>query len=250
MVWNNDNSARPASYGYGVGARTRTHAEIDAGLRRHMLGVYNYMMLGLLLSGTVAYLVANTALGGVFYSGRGQLTLLGWVAVLSPIGLLLVASFMAQRLSPTAIQGIYWALTAAQGVSLAMVLQLYTGQSIARTFFVTAASFGALSLWGYTTRRDLSGMGSFLIMGLFGIILASIVNLFLGSSALQFAITVIGILVFAGLTAYDTQRIKEQYVEGMDQGSATTLQVWGALGLYLNFVNLFQLLLSFFGDRE
>ncbi len=249
MTWSNDDT-RSARLGYGTGVGGRTRAEIDVGLRRHMLGVYNFMMLGLALSGVTAYVVANTALGAVFYAGPGKLTALGWIAVFAPLGLILLASFAAHRLSPMAMQGIYWALTATQGVGLAALLQVYTGQSIARTFFVTAAAFGALSLYGYTTRRNLSGMGSFLLMGLVGVVIASLVNLFLASSALQFAITVIGVLVFAGLTAYDTQRIKEEYVEGMDQGSATTLQVFGALSLYLNFINLFQLLLSFMGSRE
>ena len=249
MSWSNDNT-RPARFGYRPGMSVRAQAEIDVGLRRHMLGVYNFMMLGLVLSGITAYAVANTALGALFLAGPGKFTALGWVAVFAPLGLILVASFAAHRLSPAAIQGLYWAITAAQGVSLGALLQVYTGQSVARTFFVTAAAFGALSLYGYTTKRNLSGVGSFLLMGLVGILIASLVNLFLASNALQFAIMVIGVLVFAGLTAYDTQRIKEEYVEGMDQGSATTLQVFGALSLYLNFINLFQLLLSFMGSRE
>ena len=228
----------------------REQAEIDAGLRRHMLGIYNYMASGLILSGIVAYVVANTALGGVFYSGRAQLTVLGWIAVFAPLGLLLVASFAAHRLSAPAIQSMYWGLTALMGVSLAAVLQVYTGQSITRTFFVTAAAFGGLSLWGYTTQRDLSGMGSFLLMGLIGILIAGLVNLFLASSALQFAISAIGVVIFAGLTAYDTQRLKEEYIANMDDVVATKLQVFGALSLYLNFVNLFQFLLSFIGERK
>ena len=228
----------------------REQTEIDAGLRRHMLGIYNYMASGLILSGIVAYVVANTALGGVFYSGRAQLTVLGWIAVFAPLGLLLVASFAAHRLSAPAIQSIYWGLTALMGVSLAAVLQVYTGQSITRTFFVTAAAFGGLSLWGYTTQRDLSGMGSFLLMGLIGILIAGLVNLFLASSALQFAISAIGVVIFAGLTAYDTQRLKEEYIANMDDVVATKLQVFGALSLYLNFVNLFQFLLSFIGERK
>jgi FtsH-binding integral membrane protein len=224
--------------------------EFDEGLRRHMVGVYNFMMLGLVLSGAVAFAVANTSLGALFFSGPGRLTGLGWVAALAPLGLILIASFGASRLSSGAIQGLYWAITALQGVSLGALLQVYTGQSVARTFFVTAAAFGALSLYGYTTRRSLSGMGSFLVMGLVGIVLASLVNVFFASGALQFAITVIGVFVFAGLTAYDTQRIKEEYLGGFAQGAETTMQVFGALGLYLNFVNLFQLLLSLIGTRD
>jgi FtsH-binding integral membrane protein len=216
-----------------------------------MIGVYNYLMLGLALSGAIAYAVANTPLGDLFYSGPRELTPLGWVALLAPLGLILIASFGAHSLSPAALQGIYWGITALQGVGLAAVLQAYTGESITRVFFITAAAFGALSLWGYTTRSNLSGWGSFLLMGLVGLILASLVNLFLASSALQFAITVIGVLVFAGLTAWDTQRIKEEYVAGLAHGDAAlTSKVFGALSLYLNFLNLFQLLLSLLGQRD
>jgi len=250
MSWMSDTN-RPVPF-YGPGRTTsQAAATFDAGLRAHMIGVYNYLMLGLALSGVVAYLVANTAFGSLFYAGPRQLTALGWVALLAPLGLILIASFGAQRLSPAAIQGLYWGITALQGVGLAALLQSYTGESVTRVFFITAASFGALSLWGYTTERTLSGWGSFLLMGLVGLILASLVNLFLESSALQFAITIIGLLVFAGLTAWDTQRIKEEYVAGWAQGEqALTSQVFGALSLYLNFVNLFQLLLSLFGNRE
>jgi len=250
MSWWSDNS-RLAPYGFGSGTFTRSQVEFDAGLRAHMIGVYNYLMLGLALSGAIAYAVANTPLGDLFYSGPRELTPLGWVALLSPLGLILIASFGAHRLSPTALQGLYWGITALQGVGLAAVLQAYTGESITRVFFITAAAFGALSLWGYTTRSNLSGWGSFLLMGLVGLILASLVNLFLASSALQFTITVIGVLVFAGLTAWDTQRIKEEYVAGLAHGDAAlTSKVFGALSLYLNFLNLFQLLLSLVGQRD
>jgi len=250
MSWWSDNS-RLAPYGFGSGTFTRSQVEFDAGLRAHMIGVYNYLMLGLALSGAIAYAVANTPLGDLFYSGPRELTPLGWVALLAPLGLILIASFGAHSLSPAALQGIYWGITALQGVGLAAVLQAYTGESITRVFFITAAAFGALSLWGYTTRSNLSGWGSFLLMGLVGLILASLVNLFLASSALQFTITVIGVLVFAGLTAWDTQRIKEEYVAGLAHGDAAlTSKVFGALSLYLNFLNLFQLLLSLLGQRD
>lgn len=250
MSWWSDNS-RLAPYGFGSGTFTRSQVEFDAGLRAHMIGVYNYLMLGLALSGAIAYAVANTPLGDLFYSGPRELTPLGWVALLAPLGLILIASFGAHSLSPAALQGLYWGITALQGVGLAAVLQAYTGESITRVFFITAAAFGALSLWGYTTRSNLSGWGSFLLMGLVGLILASLVNLFLASSALQFTITVIGVLVFAGLTAWDTQRIKEEYVAGLAHGDAAlTSKVFGALSLYLNFLNLFQLLLSLVGQRD
>ncbi|HEX2137702.1 MAG TPA: Bax inhibitor-1/YccA family protein [Microvirga sp.] len=250
MSWMSD-TTRPVPSVYGPGTLTGSHAPVmyDAGLRAHMIGVYNYMMLGLALSGIVAYLVTNTALGNLFYAGR-ELTLLGWIALFVPLGLILIASF-AQPLSPTAIQGLYWGITAFQGVGLAALLKAYTAASVTQVFFITAAGFGALSLWGYTTMKSLSGWGSFLLMGLIGLIVASLVNLFLGSSTLQFAITVAGLLVFAGLTAWDTQRIKEEYVAGLAQGEqALTSQVFGALSLYLNFINLFQLLLSLFGNRD
>jgi FtsH-binding integral membrane protein len=208
-------------------------------------------MLGLALSGVVAYLVANTALGSVFYSAPRQLTALGWMALFAPLGLILVASFGANRLSPAAIQGLYWGITALQGVGLAALLQAYTGESITRVFFITAAAFGSLSLWGYTTRQSLSAWGSFLLMGLVGLVIAGLANLFIQSSALQLTITLIGLVVFAGLTAWDTQRLKDEYVAGWMQGDdLLKSQVFGALGLYLNFINLFQLLLSLLGSQE
>lgn len=249
MSWMND-ITRPVPSHYGPG-RTTSQVTFDAGLRTHMIGVYNYLMMGLALSGIVAYAVANTAFGSLFYAGPRQLTALGWMALLAPLGLILVASFGANRLTPATIQGIYWATTGLQGIGLAALLQSYTGESVTRVFFITAAAFGSLSLWGYTTEKRLSGWGSFLLMGLVGLILASLINLFLASSPLQFAITIIGLLIFAGLTAWDTQRIKEEYVTGLVQGdTALTSQVFGALSLYLNFINLFQLLLSLFGSRE
>jgi len=252
MSWMSDTTRPvPPVYGTGTLGARQSAAGFDAGLRAHMIGVYNYLMLGLALSGVVAYAVANTGFGSLFYSAPRELTALGWIALFAPLGLILVASFGANRLSPAAIQGLYWGITALQGVGLAALLQAYTGASVTRVFFITAAAFGALSLWGYTTRNSLSAWGSFLLMGLVGLVLASLVNLVLASSALHFAITLIGLVVFAGLTAWDTQRIKEEYVAGLAQGDrALTSQVFGALSLYLNFVNLLQLLLSLLGNRE
>jgi hypothetical protein len=229
---------------------TTTDGLFDAGLRRHMVGIFNYMFAGLALSGVVAFLLLQTGATSLFFSGPGQFTPLGWVAVFAPLGILLLASFNAARLSAGATHAVYWSVAALQGVSLAVLFQTFTGQSVAQIFFVTAAAFGALSLYGYTTKRSLSGMGAFLIIGLVGVVIASVVNIFLQSSMLHFVASVIGVLVFAGLTAFDTQRLKDEYVTGVSGDAAMKAQVWGALSLYLNFVNLFQLLLSLFGQRE
>lgn len=222
----------------------------DAGLRQHMLGIYNYMFAGLGLSGATAFLLMQSGASALFYSSAGQFTALGWVAMLAPLGLLLIASFMAQRLSTAATHGLYWGLAALQGVGLSILFQAYTSTSIAQVFFVTAAAFGALSLFGYTTKRSLSGMSTFLMIGLVGVVIAFLVNIILQSSLLQFVASVIGVIVFAGLTAFDTQRLKLEYLDGMSGDIASKAQVWGALSLYLNFINLFQLLLSLFGQRE
>ncbi|MBB3388361.1 hypothetical protein FHT82_001081 [Rhizobium sp. BK275] len=231
-------------YGYGSGAQTQ--ALFDEGLRQHMLRVYNYMALGLVITGIVAFIVGSTpALYVPIFS-----TPLKWVVMLAPLAFVFFFSFRIQTMSSSTAQMTFWAFCAVMGLSLASIFLVFTKTSIAQTFFITAAMFGAISLYGYTTKRDLSKMGSFLMMGLFGIIIAGIVNIFLGSSALQFAISVIGIVVFVGLTAYDTQNIKEQYSENYDQESNQKLAVFGALSLYLNFVNLFQLLLNFTGERE
>jgi FtsH-binding integral membrane protein len=231
-------------YGYGSGAQTQTL--FDEGLRQHMLRVYNYMALGLVITGIVAFIVGSTP---ALYVPIFQ-TPLKWVVMLAPLAFVFFFSFRIQSMSSSTAQMTFWAFCAVMGLSLASVFLVFTKTSIAQTFFITAAMFGAISLYGYTTKRDLSKMGSFLMMGLFGIIIAGIVNIFLGSSALQFAISVIGIVVFDGLTAYDTQSIKEQYSENYDQESNQKLAVFGALSLYLNFVNIFQLLLNFTGERE
>jgi FtsH-binding integral membrane protein len=235
-------------------------AVIDAGLRGYMLRVYNWMTSGLLVTGIVAYGIANTSLINLFYQqvqtvrGIGYApTLLGYAAVFAPLVFVMVLSFGVNRLSRTTTQLLFWAFAAAMGASLTNIFLIYAHDSIARVFFITAGTFGAMSLWGYTTRTDLSRFGSFLIMGLIGIVIASLVNMFVGSTALQFAISVIGVLVFVGLTAYDTQRIKNDYVqhayaEGTD--GAAVRSVYDALSLYLNFINLFMLLLQLFGARN
>jgi FtsH-binding integral membrane protein len=221
-------------------------AVYDEGLRQHMLRVYNYMGLGLAVTGLVAFFVASTP---ALYVPIFQ-TPLKWVVMLAPLAFVFFLSFRMQTVSAAKAQMLFWAFCAVMGLSLASVFLVFTGASIARTFFITATMFGATSLYGYTTKRDLSKFGSFLIMGLIGIIIASLVNLFIGSSALQFAISIIGVLVFTGLTAYDTQSIKEQYAEGFGHEANNKMAVFGALSLYLNFINLFQLLLSLTGERE
>jgi uncharacterized protein len=221
-------------------------AAFDEGLRQHMLRVYNYMGLGLVVTGLVAFIVGTTpALYVPIFS-----TPLKWVVMLAPLAFVFFFSFRMHAMSASSAQMTFWAFSAVMGLSLASVFLVFTGASIARTFFIAATMFGAMSLFGYTTKRDLSKMGSFLIMGLIGVIIASIVNIFLGSSALQFAVSVIGIIVFVGLTAYDTQNIKEQYADNFDHESQQKLAVFGALSLYLNFVNIFQLLLNLTGQRE
>ena len=235
----------PLRYETNAG-RGQAAAVFDESLRQHMLRVYNYMGLGLVVTGVVAFVVASTpALYVPIFS-----TPLKWVVMLAPLAFVLFFSFRIQSMSAAAAQAMFWAFCAVMGLSLASVFLVFTGTSIARTFFIAATMFGATSLFGYTTKRDLTQFSSFLIMGLIGVVIASVVNLFLGSSALQFAISVIGIFVFIGLTAWDTQTIKEQFAENFDAELQQKLAVFGALSLYLNFINIFQLLLTFTGQRE
>ena len=228
------------------GRATVTQAEIDVGLRRHMLQVYNYMASGVLLTGIVALLVASSpaAMQAIFG------TPLKWVVMLSPLAFVLVLSFGVHRLSTGATQAIFWVFAATMGLSIATIFVVFTGESVARVFFITAGTFAAMSLYGYTTKTDLSKFGSFLLMGLIGIILAGLVNMFLQSSALQFAISAIGVLVFVGLTAYDTQRIKEMYLESLGDEALSKQAVMGALSLYLDFINLFMMLLQLIGVKR
>jgi FtsH-binding integral membrane protein len=225
--------------------RTVTGAtDIDVGLRQYMLRVYNYMTGGLAVTGVVAYLVStNETLMQTIYG-----TPLAWVVMLAPIGFVLFFSFRIQKMSVVAAQAVFWAFAAAMGLSLSYIFAVYTGASIARVFFITAGTFAAMSLYGYTTKRDLTAWGSFLFMGLIGIIIASVVNMFLASSALNFAISVIGVLVFVGLTAYDTQKIKETYLESDGAAVMAKKAIMGALNLYLDFINLFIMLLRLFGS--
>ena len=220
-------------------------SEVDIGLRQYMLRVYNYMGGGLALTGLVAYFGATS---GFYASVAG--TPLFWIVLLAPLALVFFLSFRIERMSLGAAQLSFWAYAGLVGLSLSGIFLIYTGESIARVFFISAATFGATSLYGYTTRTDLSRFGSFLFMGLIGIVIAGLVNLFLASSALQFAISVVGVLVFTGLTAYDTQRIKEIFIAGEGEVIAGKKAIMGALALYLDFLNLFLMLMQLFGDRR
>ena len=219
---------------------------VDEGLRSYMLQVYNYMGLGLALTGVVAFMVAATP--ALYQPIFG--TPLKWVVMLAPLGFVFFLSMKIQTMSLSTAQLTFWAFAAVMGLSMASIFLVFTGASIARVFFITAGMFGGMSLYGYTTKRDLSAWGSFLFMGLIGIIIAMLVNLFLQSSALQFAISVIGVLVFTGLTAYDTQRIKELYYEVDSSDIRGKKAVMGALSLYLNFINMFMMLLHLFGQTR
>ena len=221
-------------------------AQIDVGLRKYMLSVYNYMASGIALTGVVAALVAqsDTALQLIFG------TPLRWVVFLAPLGLVFFVSSRINKMSAAAAQMTFWIFAALMGLSLASIFIAYTNTSIARVFFITAGTFAGMSLYGYTTKRDLSGWGSFLFMGLIGIIIASVVNIFLASSALHFVISVIGVLVFVGLTAYDTQSIRNMYSEVDHAEVRDKKAIMGALRLYLDFINLFMMLLHLFGSRE
>ena len=236
-----------------VSARPGTAAVIDQGLRAYMLKVYNYMGLGLVVTGLVAWFANQAAVADGQLTAWGELLYaspLMWVIALSPLAFVLVLSFGINKLSVTAAQGVFWAFAAVMGLSLSSIFMVYTDASIAKVFFITAATFGAMSLWGYTTKRDLTGMGSFLMMGLIGLIIAMIVNIFLQSSMLEFAISAIGVLIFVGLTAYDTQKIKESYHESLGAEVLAKGAIMGALRLYLDFINLFLMLLRLFGNRE
>jgi hypothetical protein len=246
-------------YGQGTAAGRTDAGVIDQGLRSYMLRVYNYMAVGVAVTGVVAYAIfamavvtgpdgtitGLTPFGSLMYDSAFK-----WVLFLAPLGLVFFISARINSMSLGTAKLSFWAFSALMGASISSIFLIYAGQSIAQVFFITAAAFGSLSLWGYTTKRDISAWGSFLFMGLIGIIIAMVVNLFLGSSALQFAISVIGVLVFAGLTAYDTQQIKEMYSAHDDSTLSGRKAVMGALRLYLDFINMFMMLLSLFGGRR
>jgi FtsH-binding integral membrane protein len=250
---------------FGTGFARTGAAEYDQGLRAYMLGIYNHMTLGLAISALVALGVAKLAIttdpslavgkvGGTLVTSFGALLYaspLKWVIMLSPLAFIFFLSFRFDRMSQGALLGTFLAFAGVMGLSLGSVFLVYTSGSIMQALFITAASFGALSLYGYTTKRSLSGMGSFLMMGLVGLILCSLLNLFLQSGIFQFALNLVGVLIFAGLTAWDTQRLKEEYdVVAGDSELAGKASVMGALSLYLNFINMFQLILSLIGNRN
>lgn len=229
--------------------------EIHEGLRAHMNKVYGIMSIGMLVTAAVAWAVGTSdALSAIFRDPiTGSPNILGWVAMFLPLGMVFLFGGMINRISAAAAQTFFYVFAAAMGLSISWIFAVFTGISIAQTFVATSAGFAALSLWGYTTKRDLSGFGSFLMMGLIGLIIAMVINLFVASSALAFAVSVIGVLIFAGLTAYDTQRIKTDYLahaHAMDQEWLDKSAIMGALSLYLDFINLFMFLLQFMGSRE
>ncbi len=227
-------------------AGAATTAAIDEGLRRHMIRVYNYMTGGLALTGLVAYVIAHTP---AFFNAIFGTPLM-WVVMLAPLGFVFALSFGIERFKYSTAQLLFWAFAGIMGMSIASIFVIYTGESIARVFFISAATFAGMSLYGYTTKRDLTRFGSFLMMGLIGIIIASIVNMFVQSSMLHFAVSVIGVLIFVGLTAHDTQRIKWMYDQADGATVAGKKALMGALSLYLDFINLFLLLLRLFGERR
>ena len=242
-----------------VKAATQTNVVMDEGLRAYMLKVYNYMATGIFLTGIIALIsfkisVVTDANGAIvsftdfgnalFFSG------LKWIVMLAPLGIVFYMSFGIKRMSATKAQTVFWVFAALMGLSLSWILLVYTGVSVARVFFITSATFGAMSIYGYTTKRDLTKLGSFLMMGLIGIIIASIINIFMKSSMMYFVISILGVLIFVGLTAYDTQKIKNMYVASDSGELIGKKAVMGALTLYLDFINLFIMLLRLFGQRR
>ena len=246
----NWNDPQPTRTGFGAspslnGDVVGKGATYDQGLRRHMLSIYNYMASGVLLSGVVALLFARSGM-----AAQVMATPLSWVIMLAPLGFVFGMSLGANRMQTSTLQALFWGFCVVMGLSLSTIFLVFTGASIATTFFATAGAFAGLSLFGYTTKKDLTGMGSFMIMGLIGILIAMVINIFLQSSGLQLAISILGVLIFAGLTAYDTQRLKGMYYQVAGTDFAGKAIVLGALTLYLDFINMFQFLLSFLGNRN
>lgn len=246
----NWNDPQPTKTGFGAspslnGEGLGTGATYDAGLRKHMLAIYNYMASGVLLSGIVALLFASSGVAAQVLT-----TPLKWVIMLAPLGFVFGMSLGANRMATSTLRALFWGFCTVMGLSLSSIFLVFTASSIASTFFATAGAFAGLSLYGYTTKKSLSGMGSFMVMGLIGILIAMLINIFLQSSALQLAISILGVVIFAGLTAWDTQRLKQEYYMLQGTEFAGKAVVLGALTLYLDFINMFQFLLSFLGNRD
>ena len=246
----NWNDPQPRQTGFGASPSLNGEAigkagTYDQGLRKHMLSIYNYMASGVLLSGIIATLFAQSGMAAQIMA-----TPLRWLIILAPLGFVMAMSFGLHRMRTTTLQALFWAFCVVMGLSMSTIFLVYTGASIATTFFATAGAFAGLSLVGYTTKRDLSAMGSFMTMGLIGILIAMVINMFLQSSGLGLAISILGVLIFAGLTAWDTQRLKLEYAQVAGTEYAGKAVIMGALSLYLDFINMFQFLLSFMGDRR
>ena len=244
--WNDPQTTRSP---FGAGAQLNGamvgSAARDDGLRSYMLSIYNYMASGVLLSGVVALLFARSGMAEATFGSP-----LRWLIALAPLGFVMAMSFGLNRMQTSTLKMLFWGFSVAMGLSLSSIFFIYTGPSIALTFFATAGAFAGLSLYGYTTKRNLSAMGSFMVMGLIGIIIAMVLNMFLQSSAMALAISVLGVLIFAGLTAWDTQRLRGMYYQVQGTEMVQKVVIMGALSLYLDFVNMFQFLLSFMGDRR
>ncbi len=255
------NEPRPTQTGFGaspsLNGEVAGREVFDAGLRKHMLSIYNYMASGVLLTGIVALLFARSGMAQTVLMGGG---ILSWIIMLSPLAFVFAMSFGQNKFSTATLQAMFWGFAVAMGLSLSSIFLVYTGSSIAATFFATAGAFAGLSLYGYTTKKDLSGWGSFLIMGVIGLLIASVINIFMQSSTLELAVSFLGVLIFAGLTAYDTQRLKGDYL-AIQHAKVTNpamaqayplgkLVIMGALSLYLDFINMFLFLLRFMGNRD
>ncbi|WEK02446.1 MAG: Bax inhibitor-1/YccA family protein [Candidatus Sphingomonas phytovorans] len=239
-----DPQSGATSFATATGARTEA---FDAGLRRYMLSVYNYMFSGILLTGIVAMAFAGSGMAAQVFQNPG---ILKWIIVFAPLGFVFGMSYGGGRMSAGTLQAMFWGFAVAMGLSLSTIFLQYTGTSIAQSFFATAAAFGGLSLYGYTTKRDLSAFGTFLIMGLVGLIVASLLNLFFQSGAFALVISIVGVLLFAGLTAYDTQRTKSMYAQVAGTSAEQHVVIMSALNLYLDFINMFMFILRLFGNRN
>ena len=229
----------------GSGIASMDRVTLDAGLRSHMQRVFNYMAGGLALTGAVAFIVANTSLAEIVLGSP-----LRWLVMLAPLGFVMYMNVRMQSISASSLKTLFWCFCATMGLSMSAIFLVFTGDSVARAFFITAATFSAMSLWGYTTKRDLTDFGAFLLMGVLGLMIASVVNIFLHSSGLQWMLSIVGVAVFTGLTAFDVQRIKQTYAASFVSETNDKMAVFGAMSLYLNFINAFQFLLQLTGSRR